>query len=107
VHGDYFPGSWVRTDTGVAVIDPEFCFLGCGEFDFGVMLAHLILAAAASAETGIVQSASAAGDAALVGRFAGVEIMRRLIGVAQLPFPATLERKRELLALSRELVAGG
>jgi 5-methylthioribose kinase len=71
------------------------------------MLAHLILAAAASAETGIVQSASAAGDAALVGRFAGVEIMRRLIGVAQLPFPATLERKRELLALSRELVAGG
>ena len=22
VHGDYFPGSWVRTGAGVAVIDP-------------------------------------------------------------------------------------
>ncbi len=31
VHGDYFPGSWVRTSSGVRIIDPEFCFLGTGE----------------------------------------------------------------------------
>ena len=28
VHGDYFPGSWLRTDDGVRIIDPEFCHMG-------------------------------------------------------------------------------
>ena len=39
-------------------------------------------------------------------RFAGMEIMRRLIGVAQLPLPADLRRKAELLQLSERLVLG-
>ena len=37
-------------------------------------------------------------------QFAGVEIMRRLIGVAQLPLSYGITRKRELLALSELLV---
>ena len=37
-------------------------------------------------------------------QLAGVEIMRRLIGYAQLPLTANRERKRKLLDLSRELV---
>ncbi|HBY59069.1 MAG TPA: aminoglycoside phosphotransferase, partial [Solibacterales bacterium] len=43
VHGDYFPGSWLRREGGLAVIDPEFCFLGMAEYDLGVFLAHLEL----------------------------------------------------------------
>jgi len=43
---------------------------------------------------------------ALARQFAGVEIMRRLIGVAQLPLQASLDRKQELLGHARELVLG-
>jgi hypothetical protein len=43
-------------------------------------------------------------NAALVAGYAGVEIMRRLIGVAQLPIAAGIDRKRALLNLSRRLV---
>ncbi len=27
LHGDYFPGSWLQTDHGIKIIDPEFGFL--------------------------------------------------------------------------------
>jgi 5-methylthioribose kinase len=43
-------------------------------------------------------------DLGLVSAFAGVEIMRRLIGVAQLPLAYALDRKQALLQLSRRLV---
>ena len=106
VHGDYFPGSWVRTDGGAAVIDPEFCFLGGAEHDSGVMMAHLIMAGEEPAHLDLVERAAAndRGDAGLARQIAGVEIMRRLIGVAQLPLSASLERKRELLARARRMV---
>jgi 5-methylthioribose kinase len=108
VHGDYFPGSWVRTGGGAAVIDPEFCFLGCAEHDSGVMMAHLIIAGETPAHVDAVERAVADdhGNPGLARRFAGVEIMRRLIGVAQLPLSAPIERKRELLARARQLVLG-
>lgn len=108
-HGDYFPGSWLATAAGTRIIDPEFCFLGPREFDLGVMLGHLHLAAQPEA---LVNSClrryeqHAAIDRSLVSSLAGVEIMRRLIGVAQLPLGASLEEKRQLLALSRRLVHG-
>ena len=106
VHGDYFPGSWVRTRDGVAVIDPEFCFLGRGEHDLGVMIAHMILAGDTTADAEVLERAAAEGpvDRALTRQFAGVEIMRRLIGVAQLPLTAALETKRGLLDRARQLV---
>ena len=37
-------------------------------------------------------------------QIAGVEIMRRLIGVAQLPLGYGIDKKRELLELSQKLV---
>ncbi len=106
VHGDYFPGSWVRTAAGIRIIDPEFCFAGAREFDYGVMLAHLAIAAADRASTSRVLAAGRDEglDEGLLLGFAGVEIMRRLLGVAQLPLSMDLERKRTLLALSRALV---
>lgn len=109
VHGDFFPGSWLSDGTRVKVIDPEFCFAGAPEFDYGVMAAHLILG---DQEPAIVRRiVAAAGDAGcdegLVAAFAGVEIMRRLIGVAQLPrLDRTLREKADLLRVSRNLVGG-
>jgi 5-methylthioribose kinase len=40
----------------------------------------------------------------LVLQYAGVEILRRILGVAQLPGSLLLETKRELLERSREFV---
>ncbi|MGE3309476.1 MAG: phosphotransferase, partial [Limisphaerales bacterium] len=36
VHGDFFPGSILRTASGPRVIDPEFCHFGRAELDVGV-----------------------------------------------------------------------
>lgn len=107
IHGDYFPGSWLKTSRRVFVIDPEFCFYGPPEWDLGVMIAHLHLAGQPHTSIANVSrryAESAAIDAGLVSQFAGVEIMRRLIGVAQLPVRFGLERKSELLELSKSLV---
>jgi len=106
VHGDYFPGSWLRTADGVRIIDPEFCFVGSAAFDIGVMIPHLYLANQPEDLIDRVFSnyGADASTAALARQFAGVEIMRRLIGVAQLPLGYGIERKRELLELSHKLV---
>jgi 5-methylthioribose kinase len=110
VHGDFFPGSWLVTPGGVRVIDPEFCFLGRREIDLGVMVAHVHLAGLPDTMAVRVLDRyrrHRGADPALVAGFAGVEIMRRLIGVAQLPLASDLPRKRGLLDLSRALVLGG
>jgi 5-methylthioribose kinase len=105
VHGDFFPGSWLRTGAGVRVIDPEFCFLGAGEFDFGVMLGHFFLSEQSPVRIAQVEHQMPRDhDPRLVRHFAGVEIMRRLIGVAQLPLKASLETRQRLLERSRQLV---
>lgn len=107
LHGDFFPGSWLKTASGARVIDPEFCYYGPPEFDLGVTVAHLYLA---GQKTRLIERVlesyqpSLPLKSPLVWQFAGVEIMRRLIGVAQLPLNSELERKAELLRLSRELV---
>jgi 5-methylthioribose kinase len=106
VHGDYFPGSWLHAGDGVRVIDPEFCFLGDPEFDCGILAAHLTIARAPQGTLAEVAAAVEARGlaAALVATSAGVEIMRRLIGVAQLPVALDIDQKRSLLRLSHRLV---
>ena len=109
LHGDFFPGSFLQTGAGVRIIDPEFCFCGDAELDLGVLAAHLLLAGepAARAEGILALYGSAGGDflPALARQYAGVEMMRRLIGVAQVPtLGADLARKTDLLAFSRQLV---
>ena len=105
-HGDFFPGSWIPTGESVRIIDPEFCFLGCREFDYGTMVGHLGLARQSRtlAERVLGAAADEGLDRCRILGFAGAEIMRRLIGVAQLPLAYGLEEKRRLLAVSRELV---
>jgi len=110
IHGDFFPGSWLRARQSVYVIDPEFCFYGPPEWDLGVMAAHLCFTRQPpSSLNGLFSryAETASLDPSLALQFAGVEIMRRLIGVAQLPAKFSLERKTELLELSRALVIKG
>lgn len=107
LHGDFFPGSLIRTEAGPRVIDPEFGFFGRPEFDVAVLFAHLLLAhQPAELRTQLRRDyqAPADFDDELMLQLAGIEIMRRLIGYAQLPIGYGLERKRELLELSRGLV---
>tara|TARA_Y100000780_G_scaffold221569_1_gene229956 strand:- start:598 stop:1638 length:1041 start_codon:yes stop_codon:yes gene_type:complete len=110
LHGDFFPGSWLHSANGPRIIDPEFCFFGPPEFDFGVLIGHLHLSnqpAELIDRTLQAYSASCSNlrkSTKLLQQFAGVEIMRRLIGVAQLPISADLGRKQALLTQSRRLV---
>lgn len=104
LHGDYFPGSWLRAKGGIAVIDPEFCYPGDAEYDVGVFLAHLEFLHARELWSVVETCYSRPLDWALARRYAGAELMRRLIGVAQLPLRADLDQKQQWLKFSRELV---
>lgn len=105
LHGDFYPGSWLKTESGVKVIDPEFCFYGPAEFDLGVMVAHLMMAQQ-SEDTirQVYQSYGEVKNPRLVDQFTGVEIMRRLIGLAQLPLSLSLLDKEELLEMAYQLM---
>jgi len=101
LHGDYYPGSFLRTGGGLRIIDPEFGFIGPAEFDLGVLAAHLVLAGAEHDVIDRIGAAYArAFDRRLLAGFAGTELARRLLGVAQLPLDADLESKRGWLELS-------
>ncbi len=106
IHGDFFPGSWLRTAKGVFVIDPEFCFYGDAAFDLGCAIAHLCLAqqplvfATTLLQTYAEGSSRVEPEIRRVACFAAVETMRRLIGVAQLPLAAEVKRV-DLLERSR------
>jgi 5-methylthioribose kinase len=107
LHGDFYPGSWVQTPAGPRVIDPEFAFFGPAEYDVGVCLAHLTMAGYEESERAALfmsYTPTPGFDRALVSRFAGMEIMRRLIGVAQLPLTRSIDQKHALLDLSERLV---
>lgn len=100
LHGDFYPGSWLQTSKGVKVIDPEFTFYGPGEFDLGVFKAHLILSgheANTWSHIEKIYTGYESLDVSLLNRFAGIEIMRRLIGLAQLPLFMEISKKMELL----------
>lgn len=105
IHGDYYPGSWMQLDNEVYIIDPEFSFIGFKEFDLGVMTAHLIMATMdQSSLKKVMQLYKPDADSDLVSQVAGVEIMRRLIGLAQLPLERTISEKDYLLQLARKMI---
>ncbi len=100
IHGDYYPGSWLSVAAGTKVIDPEFGFFGRPEFDLGVMLAHMKLAR----QSDLVQQQVLDQyqppphfDSTLLRGFIGTEMLRRLLGLAQLPLPLDLAQKKVLL----------
>jgi 5-methylthioribose kinase len=107
LHGDLYPGSWLTTPNGLYVIDPEFCWIGPREWDVGVLIAHLRLSG--QPETSIKRLITRYRDPldpALMNKISGIEIMRRLIGVAQLPLTLDLAAKTVLLNQARALVLG-
>ena len=105
LHGDFYPGSWMVKQENLYIIDPEFGFVGFPEFDLGVMTAHLILATHDPNYLDKVYGQyNEPLDQVLIGQVAGTEIMRRLIGLAQLPLERTLAEKQHLLQIARKLV---
>src|SRR5262245_43466444 len=107
LHGDWFPGSWLRTAAGLRVIDPEFCFQGEREIDVGCGVAHLVLARLAPDSARRFLAAYGPCDDVAVARYAAVEIVRRLIGVAQLPIAPTRGWRAALLTRARDAVLAG
>lgn len=107
-HGDYYPGSWLHAEDGIRIIDPEFCFLGPREFDLGVLIAHRILCHGSAklddVQPILVRYGHDSIDRTLLLKFAGCEIIRRLLGVAQLPINANLDQRLRWLQVARELV---
>ncbi|PXW78196.1 5-methylthioribose kinase [Blastomonas natatoria] len=105
LHGDLYPGSWLTTPNGLFLIDPEFCWIGPREWDVGVLIAHLRLSGQPEASTErLITRYNDALDQALMNKVCGIEIMRRLIGVAQLPLTLDLAAKTALLDEARTLV---
>ncbi|WP_026708013.1 phosphotransferase [Flavobacterium frigidarium] len=107
LHGDFYPGSWLKTNSGIKIIDPEFCFYGMREFDLGVFIAHLYLTQQdPNTVAYIKEHYTAFNDLnfTILNGFIGTEIMRRLIGLAQLPLKMDLETKGALLIFAQNLI---
>ncbi|MDW5290098.1 phosphotransferase [Formosa sp. PL04] len=105
LHGDYYPGSWMTKNDHIYIIDPEFSFLGFPEFDLGVFAAHSILISQnKNALFSIEKIYPYNIDKELLAQITGIEIMRRLIGLAQLPLSLSLKEKESLLQLAYNLI---
>lgn len=107
LHGDYFPGSWLKVDGEIKVIDPEFCFFGPPEYDLGVAIAHLMMARAPAGTVEAAQdmySGPSEFNFGLRKAFTGMEIIRRLIGLAQLPLDLSLEERTGLLEKAKRML---
>ncbi len=116
LHGDFFPGSWLRTERGICVIDFEFSFPGDAEFDLGVAAAHLVLGGHGGVALHRFLDGYARArpnwelDQTWLARYAGAEIMRRILGVAQLPIPMAepgLRKRSQFLETARSALVRG
>ncbi len=100
LHGDYYPGSWLRTPNGFRMIDPEFCFKGQAEFELAVVVAHLKMAQQSES---IIKDLlghyefDSEFDCELFSKFTGIEVMRRILGLAQLPLELDMNERLTLL----------
>lgn len=107
LHGDFYPGSWLHTYDGLKVIDPEFCFFGSPEYDLAILIAHLKMARTSpEIIEQVLQNYQAKTDfnEGLMQQYIGMELMRRLIGLAQLPLSLSLEEKISLLKEAEGLI---
>ncbi|MRI01788.1 phosphotransferase [Kriegella sp. EG-1] len=105
LHGDYYPGSWMTEKNNLYVIDPEFSFRGFAEFDLGVMAAHLIIATGKKKYLKRIHlNYDGKINFKLLSKVAGIEIMRRIIGLAQLPIDRTIDEKKKLLKKARKMI---
>ena len=107
LHGDFYPGSWFNCKDKIMIIDPEFCYFGHREFDLAVFIAHMYLT---KHEDKIIEMIAinyidySSLNHKLLNGLVGVEILRRLIGLAQLPLKMKLNDKKELLEKAQNLI---
>lgn len=104
IHGDFYPGSFMQQGERVFIIDGEFAHRGLPEFDLGVLMAHLLLSKADETLLGEIDKVylkPATFDARLAREFCYVEVIRRLIGIAQLPLSLSLAERKSLLEQAR------
>lgn len=107
LHGDFYPGSWLKTNNNIYVIDNEFTFHGPREFDIAVFIAHLVLSEHRIESIQLIKENYLYFeelDKTLLNQFIGIEIMRRLIGLAQLPLEMSLHKKEQLLKIAANLI---
>ena len=105
LHGDYYPGSWMEKDDNVYIIDPEFSHLGFKEFDLGVMAAHLTMITESEDYLNkIIKAYSENIDKSIFYKVSGIEIIRRIIGLAQLPLDMSLNAKEKLLNIAKKMI---
>ncbi len=107
LHGDFYPGSWLKTESGLKMIDPEFCFMGPAEFELGVTVAHLKMAQQPDSiikDLFVYYDFDTNFDRTLFSKFAGMEVIRRIIGLAQLPLELNLKERLDLLDEAYELM---
>lgn len=107
LHGDYYPGSWLHTDGGPMIIDPEFCFFGPREFELAVFIAHLKMGQQPQGHFHFIRDNYVGMDQMdipLLINFVGVELMRRIIGLAQLPLDLTLAEREEMMTLAYDMI---
>ena len=107
VHGDYYPMSWINTEKGLFIIDPEFGFLGLPEIDLGVFLAHMLLSNNFDVAYTALRKIYGPCDYQRVAKFCAVEVIRRITYVSQLPIINSLPFKKELLLASAEVLKTG
>ena len=101
LHGDFYPGSLLKSKSGdLKVIDPEFSFVGPMEWDIAVFTAHLFLSQLPVEKIRSVlklyRPSKNFNQRRFLG-FTGTEILRRLLGLAQVPVALTLEEKALLI----------
>jgi len=112
LHGDYSPGNWLASDGGIYIIDPKFSAFGRPEIDLGNLIGHLLLASIPDQKIEMVFDSyeDKSIDKELVLRFAGLEMMRRLIGIYPINLSgATLQKKNKLnnaiqMVMGRQLI---
>ena len=107
LHGDYYPGSLLDAQGKLKVIDPEFSFVGPVEWDIAIFIAHLYLTQAHQEVIDLAYSSykkQATFDEHRFWGFVGTEILRRLIGLAQLPLEMSLEEKSELMSRAKDWI---
>ena len=109
-HGDFYPGSWLGEDDRFRVIDPEFAFVGPAEFDVAVAAGHhrLCLGSTSLADSAerVTEAYGRPVDRTSTLSMAAAEVLRRLIGVAQLPLTiGSAERAERLFEAAEALAA--
>jgi len=110
LHGDFFPGAWFLSNGSLRIIDPEFSFVGPPEVDIGCMFGHLTLCGHSDETLEELKKLYCELNPRplndkLIEQLRGIEIVRRIIGIAQQPLHGVdIATRAALLEKGRRLI---